>query len=103
MARRQMDQLDTPSVEICVVANEEDVGPLAPKTSEGRIDLAAGAGDLQPHGAGSRLHVSQRGLGIDSICRIDEHGNASGCGTSLRRSSSRCAVNSALKILIPVT
>ena len=87
MARRQVDQLDTPAGEKGVAADEEGVGPLAHKSCEGRIDLAAGAGvedlDLQPHGASSRFHVSQRGLGSRSIGRIDEHGNTSGCGHQL--------------------
>ncbi len=82
VARRQSGQLDTPAGEEGVAADEERVGPLAHKSCEGRIDLAAGAGvedlDLQPHGAGSRFHVSQRGLGIRSIGRIDEHGHTSG-------------------------
>ena len=85
--RRQLDQLHTPGVEEGVAADEEGVGPLAHKSREGRIDLAAGAGiddlDLQPHGAGSRFHVSQRGLGIRGIGRIDEHGHTSGCGHQL--------------------
>ena len=87
MARRQLGQLDTPADEEGVAADEEGVGPLAHKSCEGRIDLAAGAGvedlDLQPHGAGSRFHVSQRGLGSRSIGRIDEHGNTSGSGHQL--------------------
>src|SRR5262249_34216974 len=78
---------ETPTDEEDVGTDEKRIGPLAHKSCEGRIDLAAGAGfenlNLQPHGAGSRLHVSQRGFGIDSICRIDEHGNASGCGHQL--------------------
>src|SRR5262249_56388158 len=56
VAPRQEDELDTPSVEECVVADEEGVGALARNSREGRIDLAAGAGvedlDLQSHGAG---------------------------------------------------
>ena len=87
VARRQVDQLDTPAGEEGVGADEEGVGPLARKSCEGRIDLAAGAGvedlDLQPHGAGSRFHVSQRGLGSRGIGRIDEHGHTSGSGHQL--------------------
>ena len=49
-----------------VAADEKGVGPLTPKSCEGRSDLTAGPGvedlDLQPHGAGSRFHVSQRGF-----------------------------------------
>src|SRR5262245_51857956 len=44
VAPRQEDELDTPSVEECVVADEEGVGALARNSREGRIDLAAGAG-----------------------------------------------------------
>jgi hypothetical protein len=62
------------------------VGPPAHKSCEGRIDLAAGAGvkdlDLQPHGAGSRFHVSQRDL-VTGTGRIDQHGNTSGSGYQL--------------------
>ena len=63
VARRQLDHLGAPAAEKGVGGNEKRVGPLAHKSCEGRIDLAAGAGvkglDLQPHGAGSRFHVSQ--------------------------------------------
>ena len=87
MAHRQKRQLETPAVEEGVGADEKGVGPLAHKSREGRIDLAAGAGvedlDLQSHGAGSRFHVSQRDLGIPGIGRIDEHGHTSGCGHQL--------------------
>ena len=80
-------QVEPAGCEKGVAADEEGVGPLAHKSCEGRIDLSAGAGvedlDLQSHGASSRFHVSQRGLGIRSIGRIDEHGNASGCGHQL--------------------
>jgi hypothetical protein len=57
---------------------------------------------LQPYGAGSQFHVSQRSFGIGSIGRIDEHGNKAAPGTNSRRSSSRFATNSPLRILIPV-
>src|SRR5262249_48091838 len=71
MAPRQEDELDTPSVEECVVADEEGVGALARNSREGRIDLAAGTGvedlDLQSHGAGRRFHVSPCGLGIRCV------------------------------------
>ena len=63
MTRRQIDQLNTSADEEAVATNEEGIGPLASKGCEGCIDLAAGAGvedlDLQPHGASSRVHVSQ--------------------------------------------
>jgi hypothetical protein len=87
VARRQLDDFDAPAVEERVATDEEGIGPLAPKSREGRINLAARAGvedlDLQSHGPGSRLHVSQRGLGIRSSGRIDEHGNTSGRGHQL--------------------
>ena len=87
VARRQVGQLHTPADEKGVGADEERVGPLARKRCEGRIDLAAGAGvedlDLQPHGAGGRFHVSQRGLGSRGIGRIDEHGHTGRSGHQL--------------------
>ena len=62
VARRQIGQLDTPAREKGAGANEEGIGPLAPNCRERGIDLAAGASvvdlDLQPDGAGSRLHAS---------------------------------------------
>jgi hypothetical protein len=68
MARREVNQLDTPAGEKGVMANEQGVGPLAHERCEGRFDLLAGAGfeklDLQPHRPSSRFHVSQRGLCI---------------------------------------
>ena len=79
-----MDQLDAPAVQESIAAHKKRVGPLAKKGCEGRVDLTASAGVehlyLLSHGAGSRFQVSQGGLGIGRICRIDEHGHASGCG-----------------------
>src|SRR6478672_12848628 len=76
MARRQVDQLNTPAIEEAVAADEDGVGPLAHKSCEGRIDLAAGTDvedlNLQPHGASCRFHVSHCGLPKCSG-RIDEH------------------------------
>src|SRR5262249_13145445 len=55
--RRQVDQLDTPTGEKSVIANEQGVGPLAHESCEGRFDLRTGAGfenlDLQSHAASS--------------------------------------------------
>ena len=91
MARREVNQLDTPAGDEGVRANEQGVGPLAHESCEGRFDLPAGAGlenlDLQSHGASSRFHVSQRGLCIRSIGRIDKHGNAGGSGHKLAQES----------------
>ena len=87
MARRHVGKLHPPADKKSILANEEGVRPLAPKSCEGCIDLRAGAGvedlDLQSHGAGSGLHVSQRGLCARSIGRIDEHGNTRHCGHQL--------------------
>src|SRR5262249_17243844 len=87
MVRRLMNELHASAVEKTIAADEQRVGPLTHKGGEGCIDLAAGAGfddlDLQPHSASSRLHVSQSGFGIDSICRMDEHGNGSSCGNEI--------------------
>jgi hypothetical protein len=89
--RRQVDQLDTPAGEKCVIANEQGVRPLAHESCEGRFDLRTGAGfenlDLQCHGASSRFRVSQRGLCIRGIGRIDKHGNASGSRHKLAQES----------------
>jgi len=80
---RQLNQLDATTVEEGVAADKKRVGPLAHEGCEGRIDLGAGAGfedlHLQPDGASSGFQVSQCGLGIRNINRIDEHGHASGC------------------------
>jgi hypothetical protein len=46
MARPQVGQLDAPAGEYGVAADEDGVGPLAHKSCEGRVDLAAGAGFL---------------------------------------------------------
>jgi hypothetical protein len=43
MACRQIRKLDAPADEKGVGADEERVGPIAPKRCEGCIDLAAGA------------------------------------------------------------
>ena len=106
MARRQVDQLDTPAVEKGVVADEKGVGPLAHKGCEGRIDLAAGAGvedlDLQPHGAGSRSTSLNVVSVFAALAGLTSTATRVAAGTSSRRSSSRFAVNSPLKKLIPV-
>jgi len=82
-----LGQLNAPSVEEGAGADEEGVGPLAPKIFEGRIDLPTGVGiqdlDLQPHGARSRLQVSQCRLGNGYIGGVDEHRNANSPGHQL--------------------
>ena len=74
-----------------VAADEDGIGPFAHHSCESRVDLPAGAGvedlDLQPHGAGSRFHVSQRGVSILSIGGIDKNGNTSGGGHQLTQES----------------
>src|SRR5262245_14946716 len=81
VARRQVDQLGTPGVKKGVDADEDGFWPLAHKSGEGRIDLAAGASvedlDLQSHRAGGQLHIPQRGFRSRGIGRIDEHGDTS--------------------------
>src|SRR5207249_6750588 len=63
--------------------DEEGVAPLAPESFESAINLAAGAGvedlNLQPQSAGSRFHVSQRGLD-SGTGRVDKHGHTSSSG-----------------------
>ena len=106
MARRQMGQMDTPAGEKRAAADEQRVGPLARKSHEGCIDLAAGAGvehlDLQPHGAGRHFHVPQRGLGNRHSAGLSSTATRVAAGTSSRSSSSRFAANSAEKKLTPV-
>jgi hypothetical protein len=77
VARRQLDYLDAPVSEKRIAAEEEGVGPLAHERREGRVNFLTGAGienlDLQPECASSWFHVSQRGLHIRNISRVDEH------------------------------
>ena len=86
-----MDHLDAPTGEKGVIANEQGVRPLAHESCKGRFNLPAGAGfenmDLQSHSVRSRFYVSQRGLCICDIGRIDKHGNASGSGHKLVQES----------------
>src|SRR5262249_29521244 len=87
VARRQVDQLDTPAAQEGIAGDEESVGPLAYKSCEGRIDLADGADvenlDLQPQGASSRFHTSQCRLSIRIMNRVDKHSQTSGGGHQL--------------------
>ena len=80
MARRERRKLDAPADEEGVGSNEECLGPVAHEGGEGHIDLAAGAGidelNLQSEAACSFRYLSQRGLGIRRIARIDQHGNS---------------------------
>jgi hypothetical protein len=77
-----VDHLDAPRVEKRARADEHGVGPLARKSRERGIDLAAGVGsedpDLQAHGARCRFRVSHCGLGDPCIVRFNEQRNASG-------------------------
>ena len=86
--RRQIDDLDVSAVEKTVTADEQHIGPLAPKAREGRIDLAAGAGvkglDLQSHSARSGLSLSRIGLGGARVGGIDQHAPPRGPRRSLR-------------------
>jgi hypothetical protein len=79
--------LHPPAGEKAVAANEKRVGPLAPQSCEGRIDLAAAAGvddlDLQPEGAGSRFRIPHRPFGIRGIGWIDEHCHTNHSGNQL--------------------
>jgi len=76
VARRQVDQLDTPIGKTRVEAHEDGIGAITRKSFEGLIDVAAAAGvkdlELQSHGAASRFQVSQCGLCRLGIGRIDE-------------------------------
>jgi hypothetical protein len=79
MTRRQIDQLDAPGRQKGITGDEKSVGPLACERCKHHFDFLAGSGfedlDLQPHGAGSRFHVSQRGVRFQNI-RANEQANA---------------------------
>ena len=57
---------------------------------------------MQSHGASRRFHVSQRGLRIEALAGLTSTATRAAPGTSSRRSSSRFALNSTLKKLMPV-
>ena len=84
MARRERRKLDASADEEGVGSNEECLGPVAHDGGEGHIDLAAGAGvddlNLQSETECSFGYLSQRGLGIRRIGRIDQHGNSNRFG-----------------------
>src|SRR5262245_33415621 len=69
-----------------VITTEQGVRPLAHESCEARFDLRTGPRfenlDLQSHAASSWFHVSQRGLCIRCIGRIDKH-DPSGSGHKL--------------------
>jgi hypothetical protein len=75
--------LHAAAAEQYIAGNEQRVGTLARKGGKGSINLAARAGvenmDLQPDGAGSFMHVPQRGFS-GSIRRIVEHCNTNSLG-----------------------
>ena len=89
-----------------VAADEEGVGPLAHKSREGRIDLAAGAGnenlDLQPHGASAASKSLNVDSVLDALAGLTSTATRVAAGTSSRSSPSRFAANSVLKKLTPV-
>jgi hypothetical protein len=79
--------LDTPAGEERVGTDEKSVGPLARERCKHSFDFLAGSGiedlNLQPHGAGSRFQVSQRGresrnpiTGIAGCCARTASGHA---------------------------
>jgi hypothetical protein len=86
MARFEYRELDTPAAEEPVGSYEESIR-LTRKVCEGRLDLAAGARpencNLQAERAGGFRQIPRRSFGSGSICRIDQHGNASGLGHNL--------------------
>src|SRR5690349_1233294 len=79
MARRQVGYLHASATEERVRGNQESVWPLARKNFEGGVDIPAVAGvedlNAQSHGAGSKVHVSQRCLRV-STSWPEQHGNA---------------------------
>ena len=80
MPPREQSQLDTPGIDEGAATDEKGVGPVAREGRERRSYLAAGAGvedlNLQSHGAGGRLDISQRRLGNRCMGRIDQHRDA---------------------------
>src|SRR5262249_48692157 len=84
VARRQIDQLDTSADEKAIAADEQRIGALARETSEGRINLAAGAGvedwDLQPGGAGGGLGFWKWGPGGGRVGGIAQPRHTSRAG-----------------------
>ena len=87
MVRRQIDQLDASRVKKRAVADEESIEALARNGRERCIDLAIRVGleqpDLQAHGAGRRLYVSDNRFCNHSIIWFDEQGNARCAGYHL--------------------
>ena len=63
MAERQRGELFAPANEKCIGGDHKRVGPQLEQGCEDRIEVALGAGmqdmELQPEGAGRRLHVSR--------------------------------------------
>ena len=89
-------------------ADEECVGPLARESCEGCIDLAAGAGVEKPAFAVPwREPPLPRSRNVTSAVQgwsgLTSTATRAAPGTSSCRSSSRFAVNSAARKLIPVT
>src|SRR5215813_13089901 len=72
----KLDQLNTPTIEEGIVADEEGVRSFGCKPCNCRVDLPAGAGaqelDLQLHRAGGGFDVSQGGLEGISAGRVGE-------------------------------
>ena len=62
MADRQCGELFAPAIEECIGADHERACPQLDQGCEGRVEVAFGARmqdmELQPEGAGRRLHVS---------------------------------------------
>jgi hypothetical protein len=106
VAHREHRKLHAPAAEEAIAGVEQGIGPLAPKTREGRLDFAAGVGvehlNLQSEGACGFRYISQRGPGGRSVCRIDQHGNPNGLGHQVVQEPSRLATNSEVKVLMPV-
>src|SRR5262245_62394236 len=82
MAHRPIGELQPPTVEKSVLADEHGVGSFASKRREGGVNLATRTGvedlELQPHGAAGRLHLAQGALRVGSIGGIDEYGHTRG-------------------------
>ena len=87
VARCQRGKLPSLADEECVGRDEQRIGMLATKSSEGRVDLGDRTRivdlDLQPQDWGGLLRVAHCVLRDGSVGRIDEHGETHGLGDQL--------------------
>src|SRR5262249_5359116 len=106
MARRHVGKLHPPADEKSILANEEGVRPLAPKSCEGCIDLrlvlALSTWSCNPMARAADCTSLNVASVLVALAGLTSTAIRATAGTSSRRSFSRFAVNSALKKLMPV-